>query len=540
VASADTAYSKGNYDEALEFAIQIVDREPANFVGQSILGRCYLAKRQPEIAVEHLGQAVLLEPNLPILYHLLGQSLAQLGRLSESEQAFLQAIRMAPNIVESFVSLGQVYIEMDNRSAAATCFRNAYHIQPNTPRGLIQLAKALTEESDPNGAEAVLRKAISIDPKSASLHVLYGQVLQQLGRFDDAAAALERAISLQPTAARPYLHLVKCRRMTEKDRPLLSRMSAILAEPRLSMDERRYLEYALGKSLDDLGEYEHAIRHFDNANRMMLRLARLPFDREAHTSHIDRTIEGQNGESIRAFRESGEPSDVPIFIVGMIRSGTTLVEQIVSSHPDVGSGGELKFWRDHAREVFEPTGASIDPTKLRGVANSYLEVLRSHGPNAQRVTDKMPLNFMVLGAIHATFPNARIIHCRRNPLDNALSMYLTPFAQPVNFVHSRENIAYYYREYQRLMAHWRDALPVDRFLEIDYEEVISDRERVTHGLIEFLGLKWDDACLYPESNDRAVSTPSMWQVRQPVYRASIGRWRNYEPWLGELRGLVPT
>jgi hypothetical protein len=222
----------------------------------------------------------------------------------------------------------------------------------------------------------------------------------------------------------------------------------------------------------------------------------------------------------------------------MPRSGTTLIERIVSSHPQVAGGGELPFWNEHA-----PGWVDADADRLAAEADriggDYLQLLRSIGPGASRVTDKMPSNFLWIGLVHRLLPGARVIHCRRNPIDTCLSIYSTHFAHNWAGASDREDLASYYRQYLRLMEHWRAVIPAERLLDVDYEEATADPESVARRLIDFCGLTWDAACLRPERNPDAVRTASKWQARQPIYRSAVERWRNYEPWIGALRTLVP-
>jgi hypothetical protein len=227
-----------------------------------------------------------------------------------------------------------------------------------------------------------------------------------------------------------------------------------------------------------------------------------------------------------------------VLIVGMPRSGTTLVEQILASHPDIAAAGELDFWPRRLDHVRRRRISRLDAAAERDIVRDYPALLRTYSPGARRVTDKMPFNFLFLGHIHRLFPNARIIHCRRLPVDTALSIYLTRFAGLHDFTASREDIVRYYQEYRRLMAHWRAVLPPDRFLDIDYEDLVADPDSVSRRMVAFCGLEWDDACRDSHKTDRPIVTASVWQARQPVYRSSAERWRRYEPWLGELRLLL--
>jgi Sulfotransferase family len=232
-----------------------------------------------------------------------------------------------------------------------------------------------------------------------------------------------------------------------------------------------------------------------------------------------------------------------VLIIGMPRSGTTLVEQIVSVHPEVGAGGELNFWNERgaAWHSASPDGnetPSVVSQFLAKAAKDYLGILRAIAPKAARVTDKMPFNFLWAGLIHVAFPRAIIIHCRRAAIDTALSIHQTHFHPTVAFPTGGVELVAYFRSYQRLIDHWRTVLPTDRFIEVDYEDLTRAPEPVIRRIIAACGLAWNDVCLRPESNPRAVKTPSKWQTRQPIYRTSVERWRRYEPWLGPLRPLV--
>jgi hypothetical protein len=242
--------------------------------------------------------------------------------------------------------------------------------------------------------------------------------------------------------------------------------------------------------------------------------------------------------------------DLPVLIVGMPRSGTTLTEQVLSSHPSVGAGGELRFWGRKVSEWrFPPSDdtfgraerlplrlGSVEADELSRAAEEYRAALRAIGPQALRVTDKEPLNFEHLGLIWKAIPHARVIHCRRRPIDICLSIYFNFFNGKMAW--DRADLVFQYRQYERLMAHWRNVLPTDFFTEVEYETLVADREAETRRLVDFCGLEWNDACLAPERNPRRIKTASLWQARQPVYRTSLERWRRYEPWLGELRELL--
>jgi hypothetical protein len=278
------------------------------------------------------------------------------------------------------------------------------------------------------------------------------------------------------------------------------------------------------------------MKHFDAAD--VVRRGSVPFDSSAFSSEIDRLIARCSPDWIARAPEFGNRDATPVLIIGMPRSGTTLVEQIISMHPEVGAGDELNFWNERGA-AWHGTGGN-ENSFVAKAAKDYLGVLRTIAPTKARVTDKMPFNFLWAGLIHMTFSRSTIIHCRRAAVDTALSIHQTHFHPGLAFPTGGAELVSYFRDYQRLTDHWRSVLPADRFVEVDYEDLTSTPEPVIRRIIAACGLAWHDDCLRPESNPRAVKTPSKWQTRQPIYRTSVARWRRYESWLGPLRALVKT
>ncbi len=395
-------------------------------------------------------------------------------------------------------------------------------------------------------AERVLRETLVADPTNAMAYELLGNLLSEFGRFDEARACFERAIAIAPLLSGSYYELVRCRPVTKDDKGLLLAMQAALATPLLEAGQCLRLHLAIGKAAEDLGDYALAMQHFDDADAV--RRGAVRFDSAAFAIEIEGLIARFTPELIAPASELGSRDATPVLIIGMPRSGTTLVEQIVSMHPEVGAGGELHFWNQRGAEWHRSSAAGnesplVSPQYrvsefLAKAAPDYLGVLRAIAPKAARVTDKMPFNFLWAGLIHMAFPGALIIHCRRTAIDTALSIHQTHFRPGLAFPTGGEELVAYFRDYQRLIDHWRSVLPADRFIDVDYEDLTGAPEPVIRRIIAACGLAWDDACLRPESNPRAVNTPSKWQARQPIYRTSVARWRRYEPWLGPLRALV--
>jgi tetratricopeptide (TPR) repeat protein len=496
---------------------------------------CLEAGRLPD-AIAALQQAVASDPRYADAHFRLGVALEKQGDIGGAIVAYDRATELQPYLTEAWFRAGALVYTLGHRDEAIGCFRRAAATGGKTSFGRLGKARALLTEDRNLEAEKVLRKTLALDPANAMAQDLLGNLLAEFGRFDEARECFERAIALAPLLAGSYYDLVRCRPITRDDDDLLPRMEAALATPGLESVQRHRLHLAIGKTADDLGDYALAMGHFDAADTV--RRGSTPFDSAAFSREVERLIARCTSELIARAPELGSPNAKPVLIVGMPRSGTTLVEQIVSMHPEVGAGDELQFWNERGAAWHQAGAAGNEPAFLAKAAADYLHVLHGIAPKASRVTDKMPFNFIWAGLIHLAFPRATIIHCRRTAVDTALSIHQTHFHPSLAFPTGGAELVAYFRSYQQLTDHWRSVLPPDRFLEVDYEDLTREPEPVIRRMIAACGLPWHDACLRPECNPRAVKTPSKWQTRQPIYRTSVERWRRYEPWLGPLRALV--
>jgi tetratricopeptide (TPR) repeat protein len=515
--------------------------QPSNPIIQHDLGlACLEVGRVPD-AIAALQRAVASNPRYTDAYFRLGIALEKQGDIGGAIVAYDRATKLLPSLTEAWFRAGALVYTLGHRDEAIGCFRRAAVTGGKTSFGRLGKARALLIEDRNQEAEQVLRETLVADPRNAMAYDLLGNLLSEVGRLDEARACFERAIAIAPLLAGSYYDLVRCRRVTSDDDGLLQRMEAALATPGLETGQLLRLHLAIGKAADDLGDYALAMQHFDAADAVRRGCA--SFDSAAFSTEIDRLIARCTPELIARAPELGSRDATPVLIIGMPRSGTTLVEQIVSMHPEVGAGGELDFWNKRGAE-WQRSGAAgndrpvVAKEFLAKAAADYLGVLRAIDPTAARVTDKMPFNFVWAGLIHLAFPRAIIIHCRRAVVDTALSIHQTHFHPGVAFPTGGAELVAYFRSYQRLIDHWRSVLPADRFIDVDYEDLTRAPEPVIRRIIAACGLAWHDACLRPECNPRAVKTPSKWQTRQPIYRTSVARWRRYEPWLGPLRALV--
>jgi tetratricopeptide (TPR) repeat protein len=357
------------------------------------------------------------------------------------------------------------------------------------------------------------------------------------GQFGEAEQLFQRAIAVDPGFPFAYCSITAHRRMTLDDSAWLQGARALLAK-RLPLGHEISLRYALGKYFDDVGQYDEAFSHYRQANELTKRYG-ASYDRGKLTQRVDRIIRRFDAAFVRQPHSGASASELAVFIVGMPRSGTSLAEQILASHPSVFGAGELKFW-DSAMAAFETAQLKNDigASPIPDMARDYLERVSALSGTALRLVDKMPANFWFAGLIHAALPRARIIHMQRHPIDTCLSIYFHNFLNKGPYANDLDDLAHCYREYIRLTDHWRSVLPAAGLLEVPYEELIGDQERWTRRMLDFIGLPWDPRCLEFNQTDRVVITASRWQVRQKINAASAGRWRNYEKYVEPLRHLT--
>ena len=467
------------------------------------LGNVLLRMEQHEDAVRHYRQAVALRPNLALAFANLGRALAKLGRWQEAADSYAQALRLGATSAQLHDALSSAFWQLRRYEDSLASADNALAI-------------------DPNHAAALGRR---------------GQVLLMLGRVDEARATLKRAASIDPTNSGSYLALGISKRFAAGD-PELAAMEKLLAEIDLrSEDDQVKLHFALGKAYDDIGSYAKAFHHLQLGNA--LKRKQIHNDEAAAIQGLDRIATVFTPELVGAKSGHRNLSRQPIFIVGMPRSGTTLIEQILASHPQIYGAGERDEFRKAMDNVtggaaypdFVPT---LTPADLDALGAAYLAGLGDVVKDWPRFTDKLPANFVYLGLIRLALPNARIIHVLRDPIDTCFSCFSILFGEELNFTYDLGELGRYYRAYEKLIAHWRQVLPEGAMLEVRYEDVVADIETQSRRIVEYCGLPWDDACLAFHKADRLVATASVAQVRQPLYSSSVGRWRAYRDQLKPL------
>ncbi|HWD41169.1 MAG TPA: sulfotransferase [Fimbriimonas sp.] len=526
----------GRFGEAIEIGEKARSLWPADVDVLVNLSHAYLGARDIVKASGCLARAVKLRPNDGSLHRRFGISLELLGRDEEAASEFRKAVQLAPEAEDGYVRLGQLLMGHGNFSQVIELCEKALERLPNSAQLHLLYAQTLRSVRDNELAHQHLQMAISLDPNIVLSAALW---LNEDGEFEEAAKLFQESIRRQPKQGIAYFGLVKARKMTDSDSVLVDQMESLLEEKSLPPKERAALYYGLGKAANDLQQYEKAMAWFEQGNRVnySIYLSGKPYDRQQLERNRRKITSIFTAEFMERHRYLGSESEVPIFIIGMIRSGTTLVEQIISSHPQVGPAGEQRFWVNEIPKVVDLEAQELDVAKFAEVRDRYLKVLRGFQPDSARITDKMPLNFYCAGLIHLAYPKSPIIHIQRHPVDTALSIYMTDLSKPPDFAHDKANIVAEYRNYLALMDHWRSVIPSSKLMDIRYEDLIAEQEHWTRRMLDFCGLEWDPRCMEFYSNERQVSTPSMWQVRQPIYKTSVERWRRYESWLGEFASL---
>ncbi len=506
------------------------------------LGLACLENDQVTEAIAALQSAVTVHPGFADSHLRLGIALERARCADAALAAYHRATELQPTLADAHYRAGHLLDSLGRGPSAIEAFRRAAAAAPKTTLAQIADARAQLGENRYDEADRSLRRALAREPGNAVALELLGQTLADLGRFEEARSCFVQATERSASLAGSYYDLVRCRPILPADGELITNMRTALARPGLDSIQRSRVQLALGKAAEDLGDYAEAMRQFDAAEASRNGVVR--FDLPAFEARVERLIACFTGELVSRARRRGADEGTaqegagPIVIFGLPRSGTTLIEQILSAHPQVHGGGELPFWNERGA-AWERAGAGPpDDAWLAGAAADYRALLRGFAPAGLRVTDKMPLNFQWVGLIHLALPRAALIHCRRAPLDTALSIHRTHFNSRMPLPTGGAALVGYMRAYQRLTAHWRAVLPAGRFVEIDYESLVADPPPEIRRLVAACGLAWNDACLHPEHNARALRTPSKWQARRSIYSAAVGGWRAYEPWLGPLRALL--
>jgi tetratricopeptide (TPR) repeat protein len=533
--------AQGKLIEALAACRRAVALRPGYAETHCNLGNALRDQGRLDEAIAAYRRSIRIGPDVAEVHSNLGVALFAQGKLDEAIAAHRQAIGIKPNYAVAHRNLGQPLYAQGKRDEAVAAYRQAILIKADYAEAYCDLGAALHGQGKLDEAIDACRQAIVLKPDLAMAHNNLALALIERGRLSEGRAALEKAILLAPRNIKFLRNLSEMFRLVGED-PHLAALEQLLARrDSLAVSDRIDLHFAAAKAYDDVGRHRHAFREWLDGN--VLKRRQVAYNETARLGTLDRVRAVFTSELIRTRQNAGHQSAVPVFIVGMPRSGSTLVEQILASHPQVFGGGELTQLSRAVHEMQTTFGGSAtfpdlllcmtDPD-FRDLGARYLAEIRRLAPSATRITDKMPGNFIFAGLVHLALPKAAIIHTIRHPADTCLSCFSKLFSEEQNHTYDLAELGRYYRHYQALMAHWRRVLPAGRILDVRYEEVVADLEGQARRIIAHCGLDWTPRCLAFHQTDRPVRTASAVQVRQPIYTSAIGRWREYEPFLQPL------
>jgi tetratricopeptide (TPR) repeat protein len=532
------AHRRGDLATAERIYRKCLAASPGDFDALNMLGvLCAQLRRLPE-AEDLLRQALAARPDSPEARNNFGNLMLQLGKPQEAVASFQMAIAKRPQEAEFHVNLGNALLALKQLAPAAERYEAALRLRPDHSLARRRLAEVLLEiDRLPEALEhiAALEAVLRDDPQF--MHVK-GRALQEQGALEEAKGLFAAALDRNPGFPAAWLDLALLAGLTEAQ---LTRLEALAAAPQLAASERALLEFAQGKAHDDLGRHEEAFAHLTAGNRLKRSL--VAYDEAKRADRQQRLLQAFTPSLLENRAGQGCDSELPIFILGFPRSGTTLVEQILSRHPAVHTGGERTYIGEIASGLAMPGNpqlrfpeclAQIPARQLRRSGEAYVGRLQALAPGSPHITDKSTVNFLFAGFIHLILPKARMLHVRRDARDTCFSCYATYFRGDLDFSYDLGELGREYRQYFELMDFWRGLLPPGRILDIDYETLVEDLEGQSRRMLDHCGLAWDARCLDFHRSERVVRTASLAQVRKPIYRSSLGRWRHYEKHLGPL------
>jgi tetratricopeptide (TPR) repeat protein len=531
----------GRHAEALKAYERTLELDPEHASAWNNRGVALQEMRRPDAALESFDKALALKAEYGAALGNRGAALRELGRHAEALASCEAALALNADDLSALNNKGAALHELHRLKESETVYRRVLELQPNHVTTLNNLGNVLGELNRADEAMAAYDRAIELSPKAASTYDNKGLLLNELGRHDEAAAVIEQSIRIAPRRVRGYYNLSSARKFAPGE-PLLAAMQALAAEPAdLTLTDRIEIAYALAKAHADLGEHDRAFdRYLEGA---ALKKQQMGYDEPLELGLLERTSEAFTAEAMWRGQGVGDPSDVPVFILGMPRSGTTLVEQILASHPQVFAAGEIEAFLSGmidcaARRKMADTPeafAGLPDEGLKALGEDYLARTRPMAPGSARIVDKSLQSFRFAGLIHLALPEARFISVKRNPMDACLSCFTKLFVSELPYTYDLGELGRYFKGYEKLTNHWKKVMPKGVLIEVQYEDVVDDLETQARRIVAHAGLDWDPACLDFHTTDRPVRTASLMQVRQPIYTSAVNRWKTYEKHLVPLQ-----
>lgn len=538
---------QGNIGAAESAYLEILGLDPHHALALHSLGVLYFHSSQWDKALDFFIRAVQQEPSNGLYQRNLGELCRRLGRIDQAILCGKAATKLDSKNAEPFYNLALAYVDAGQIDQAIAAYRKAVKLNPKHGLAWNNLGSALEQQGNKKSALLAYENAVEINAGHAEAQNNRGAIYSEMGRLDEARSSFNAAIASAPAFVEAHYNLSSLKTYTTDD-PHLSILEKIYPQRESLADSARIrYTFALGKALDDIGRYDEAFKAYEEGNRLQHFL--LPVDEDAADellAEITKVFTPEFFAKRKQWVGEVDPKRVPIFIVGMPRSGTTLLEQILATHPSVYGAGELT---ELNAVVYEATGQqdnkpftnhiiSLSEEQVRKIGERYLAQVWKLAPKSKFITDKMPANFFYLGLIHLALPNAKIIHAMRDPMDSCFSCYSRLFNDTMEFAYDLDSLGKYYRRYITLMKHWHEVLPSNTILDLSYEELVADTEKQARRVLEFVGLPWDQNCLEFHKNDRLVKTASVAQVRKPIYKSSLARWKHFKKHLQPLLQYV--
>jgi len=533
------ARERKDKESAVTYYRQVLKLAPHHLESINNLGAVLTELERPEEAIEVLISAIRLNPNYAEAHCNIATSFLSLEQLDKAELGFKKAIDLKANYSEAYQGLAKVYQENKDSQKALEFAEKAVHISREKPSCHSLIGDIHTEYGCPDKAEAAYDIALQLDPKLLSAHLGKGRLLMQQGDMSEAENCFRHALSLDESNLGARLSLAQVKKVTDDDENFQHLIAQADGISTMMETKALTLHFSLGKCYDDTKQYDLAFKHYLEGCR--LKRKRIHYSPQDNDQAMDNIKSFFTKDAVEKLCGDGCDSDVPIFVLGMPRSGTTLTEQIIASHPDVHGAGELPDLLQLANSPnnWETVGypevlRGFSSEQFRTLGEKYVAGLKGRAPGAKHITDKMPGNFNCVGLIHLILPNAKIVHVKRSPIDTCLSGFSRLFNNSQHQSYDLAEIGRYYRNYHDLMAHWKKVLPKGSFYEIQYEDLVANTEAESKALIDYCGLEWNEACLEFHKTERNIRTASITQVRQPIYKTSVERWRSYEDHLQPL------
>ena len=532
---------QGKFDGAEDAYCRAVRSDPKNAAAYNNLGLLYMQLGEAKNAAAVFRQAIGANEKFVLAYSNLASALSAQQKQPEAIEACEQALAIQPNDVAALLSLGVARSGINDFDGAEEAFTKLISIQPGHHQAVSNLAAVYSVRQRFDKALDLYRRALKIDPQSAHAHLNLGMVLSETGQLEEAVTSFKSAIKYDPGNIDAYYALATSGK-EEFEESTLDHIQALSHQPSPNADHLTKVKFTLGMQWDKKGQWENAFKYFQQGNDLRAKAlaeSGQGFNPEEFFTQIEAIKHCFTPEFFADHQGWGDNSDQPVFIVGMPRSGTTLVEQIVASHPDATGIGERVEMVNMARTIagegarFPDGMASLTAENVLELAQGHLVQIAELGDGAARIADKMPFNILYLGLIHILFPRAKIIYCRRHPLDTGLSCYFQNFVQSHPWTCDLGHIGHYTNGSIDLMNYWGRVMP-EAILELDYENLVADQEEWTRRIIDHIELDWHPECLNFHRADNAVRTASKWQVRQPVYSNAVARWKPYQTQLQPL------